>query len=49
MSVVLDRPPSTPYPVDPLAALRAINFDWTMHLRSVWSDPAYDSPELHTE
>ncbi len=32
---------------DPLVALRAINYDWTMHLRSVWSDPPFDSPELH--
>ncbi|MGE3775672.1 MAG: AAA family ATPase, partial [Pirellulaceae bacterium] len=31
-----------------LAALRAIDFDWTMHLRSVWTDPPYDSAEIHT-
>ncbi|WP_397569177.1 ATP-binding protein [Schlesneria sp. T3-172] len=31
-----------------LAALREINYDWTMHLRSVWADAAYDSSEIHT-
>ncbi|HTN77229.1 MAG TPA: DUF87 domain-containing protein [Pirellulaceae bacterium] len=32
---------------DAITALRAIDYDWTMHLRSVWSDPPFDSPELH--
>ena len=31
-----------------LTALRAINYDWTMHLRSVWTDAPYDSCEIHT-
>jgi hypothetical protein len=31
-----------------LEALRAIDYDWTMHLQSVWCDPPFDSSELHT-
>ena len=31
-----------------LNALRAISYDWTMHLRSVWSDPPFDSGAIHT-
>jgi hypothetical protein len=30
-----------------LDALRAIDLDWAMHLRSVWRDPPYDVPQLH--
>lgn len=41
--------PSLISPTQQVAALRAINYDWTMHLRSVWADPAYDSPEIHTK
>ena len=29
--------------------LRAISFDWTMHLTSVWSDPPFDVPDLHSD
>jgi len=32
-----------------LGALSAIDYDWTMHLRSVWSDPAFDAPQIHAE
>ena len=30
-----------------LHALRAVDFDWAMHLKGVWTDPAHDVPELH--
>ncbi len=30
-----------------LEALKAIDFDWTVHLKSVWSDRPYDVPDLH--
>ncbi len=32
-----------------LDVLRAVSFDWTMHLTSVWSDPPFDVPDLHAE
>ncbi len=32
-----------------LDVLRAISFDWTMHLTSVWNDPPFDVPDLHAE
>lgn len=32
---------------DSLAAIKAIDFDWTVHLGSVWSDPPFDVPSLH--
>lgn len=28
-------------------ALRAVDFDWAMRLKSVWADPTCDVPELH--
>ncbi|MDX1605013.1 MAG: DUF87 domain-containing protein, partial [Candidatus Competibacterales bacterium] len=31
-----------------LEALRAVDFDWTRHTSSVWQDPPYHTPELHT-
>ncbi|MFZ4658993.1 MAG: helicase HerA domain-containing protein [Caldilineaceae bacterium] len=30
-----------------LAALRQVDFDWTMHMQSVWRDSAYDVSALH--
>lgn len=32
-----------------LDVLRAISFDWTMHLTCVWNDPPFDVPDLHAE
>ncbi len=32
-----------------LEILRAVNFDWTMHLASMWVDPPFDVPELHSD
>ena len=46
MSVVATAPPKKQ--VGELSALRSISYDWTMHLRSVWSDAPYDSAEIHT-
>lgn len=48
MSTVLAPPSQSKSSVE-LAALRAINYDWTMHLQNVWTDPHYDSPEIHTQ
>src|SRR5699024_6082581 len=33
--------------MDPLKALKAVNFDWTMQLKSVWHNSAYHAPRLH--
>jgi hypothetical protein len=32
-----------------LSLLKAINFDWVMHMRSVWHDSDYDVEALHEE
>lgn len=32
-----------------LEILRAVNFDWTMHLASMWVDPPFDVPKLHSD
>ena len=32
-----------------LDALRAVDFDWAVHLKNVWSDPPCDVPSLHAE
>jgi hypothetical protein len=32
-----------------LQALKAIDFDWTVHLKSVWSDSPYDVPTFQEE
>ncbi|MEL7004165.1 MAG: ATPase, partial [Bacteroidota bacterium] len=32
-----------------LRALREVNFDWTMHIESVWRHPKYDVSGLHEE
>ncbi len=44
----LDLPPIAAASPRDLAALRAINYDWTMPLRSVWTDPPFDAPEIHS-
>jgi hypothetical protein len=46
MTAILNPPPKSA-PFDGLALLRAINYDWTMHLRSVWTDPPYDAADIH--
>jgi hypothetical protein len=33
--------------MDELQASRAVDFDWTMHLNSVWRDSSFHSPALH--
>ncbi len=30
-----------------LDILRSVNFEWTLHLKSIWSDEIYDVPRLH--
>ena len=30
-----------------LDALRSVDFDWAMRLSEVWSDTAWDMPDLH--
>ena len=30
-----------------LEAFRAVNFDWTRQLKSIWADPVYHVPSLH--
>ncbi|MBI1309963.1 DUF87 domain-containing protein [bacterium] len=37
------------FAMNELDVLRAVSFDWTMHLTSVWSDPPFDVPDLHAE
>ena len=32
-----------------LTALRAVDFDWTRHLQSVWDNGFFDEPELNGE
>ena len=27
--------------------IRSVNFDWAMRISDVWSDSAWDTPELH--
>ena len=33
---------------DGMAALQAVDFQWTVHVDSVWSDPEYHVPALHS-
>ncbi|MGR6034525.1 MAG: ATP-binding protein [Candidatus Nitrosoglobus sp.] len=33
--------------MDPLKVLKAVNFDWTMQLKSVWHDSPHHTPRLH--
>ena len=31
-----------------LDVIRSVNFDWAMRLSEVWSQPVWDTPELHS-
>jgi hypothetical protein len=33
--------------MDEFKVLKAVNFDWTMQLKSVWHDSAFHAPKLH--
>ena len=33
--------------MDALQAFGAVDFDWTMHVESVWNDQGFHIPELH--
>lgn len=35
--------------MDPLDVLRSVDFDWTMHVRGVWTDSRFSAPDLNKE
>jgi len=37
----------TPRTEQELRALKSVNFDWTMHIKNIWQDSAYDIKQLH--
>jgi|GEM_PF-4986686 len=39
----------TPRIEQELRAFQAVNFDWTMHIKSIWQDSNYDVKALHSE
>ncbi|MGC4005253.1 MAG: ATP-binding protein [Pirellulales bacterium] len=46
MSIALDVPVTQDLE---LATLRTLNYDWSVLLRGVWSDPRFNAPEIHPE